>query len=121
MRPLNHSTMPLVLSGSWAWSAGVRCPAPRTVNSNYGLPAGSRSCWQTGGPVNSLPLSVSSLVILIGQVLCSAFQEGLCTGGCLVGLELHEHPALPDRWPRTIAPLRFVLHLGQITSTSMCT
>ena len=42
-------------------------------------------------------------------------QEGLRTGSCLVGLELHEHPARgPVDSHEQVAPAALVLHLGQI-------
>ncbi len=53
-----------------------------------------------------------------GLVQC--LEEGLCTGGCLVGLELYKHPTRgPVDGHEQIAPLRFVLHLGQVLHIHM--
>ena len=42
-------------------------------------------------------------------------QERLGTGGCLVGLDLHKHPACsPVDGHKQIAPFRLILHLRQI-------
>ena len=47
--------------------------------------------------------------------LVQRLQEGLRTGGCLVGLELHEDPARgPVDGHEQIAPAVLVLHLGQV-------
>ena len=68
MRPLNHSTMPLVLGVLGLVS---RCSMPSSWHSwsNSWWPLGSRSRLANSRSVNSLPLSVNSLLILIGQAL----------------------------------------------------
>ena len=74
MRPLNRSTMPLVLGGLGRVN---RCSMPSSWRngSKAWLPLGSRSLLTNRRSMNSLPLSVSSLVILIGQALCSALRN----------------------------------------------
>ena len=51
------------------------------------------------------------MLILIGQALCNALTKACA----LIGLELNEHPACgPVDGHEQVAPLRFVLHLGQV-------
>ena len=66
MRPLNRSTMPLVLGVLGLVS---RCSMPSSWHSwsNSWWPLGSRSRLANSRSVNSLPLSVNSLLILIGH------------------------------------------------------
>ena len=85
MRPLNRSTMPLVLGVLGLVS---RCSMPSSLHnwSNSWLPLGSRSLLANRRSVNSLPLSVSSLVILIGQALCSALRKACALAAVLLAL-----------------------------------
>ena len=79
------------------------------VATGFALPAGKQS--------------VCELLAVVGQQLVDpdraglvkCFEKGPGTGRCLVGLELHEHPARgPVDGHEQVAPLRFVLHLGQV-------
>ncbi len=67
MRPLNHYRRGLVLGVPWAWSAvlyaQLLAQLVELMVATRSLPAGKQ--WS----VNSLPLSVNSLLILIGQAL----------------------------------------------------
>ena len=67
--------------------------------------------------------AVRELLAVVGQQLgdpdrtglVQCLEEGLCTGGCLVGLELHKHPACsPVNGHEQVAPAALVLHLGQV-------
>ena len=67
--------------------------------------------------------AVCELLAVVGQQLgdpewtglVQCLQEGLRTGGRLVGLELHKHPARsPINGHEQIAPAALVLHLGQV-------
>ena len=84
-------------------------PVELMVAAGLALPAGKQT--------------VRELLAVVGQQLgdpdrtglVQCPQKGLCTGGCLVGLELYEHPSRgPVDGHEQVAPLRFVLHLGQV-------
>src|SRR6218665_1778378 len=96
MRPLNLSTMPLVLGVLGLVS---RCSMPSAWHnwSNSWLPLAWRSPLANSRSVNSLPLSVSNLLILIGQALCNAFMKA-CAPAALVAhlgqvFHIHVHVA----------------------------
>ena len=64
--------------------------------------------------------AVRELLAVVGQQLgdpertglVQCLQKGVRTGGRLVGLELHEHPACSSvNGHEQVAPLRFALHL----------
>ena len=89
MRPLNRSTMPLVLGVLGLVS---RCSMPSSWHSwsNSWWPLGSRSRLANSRSVNSLPLSVNSLLILIGQRM----RQGLPA----LALDLDHFKKINDTW-----------------------
>ena len=67
--------------------------------------------------------TVRELFAVVGQQLVDPdrtglvqrLEEGLCTGCCLVGLELHKHPTRsPIDSHEQVAPAALILHLGQV-------
>ena len=83
MRPLKRSTMPLVLGVLGLVS---RCSMSRAWHSrsNSWLPLGLRLANRRS--VNFLPLSVKSLLILIGQALCRALRKAGALAALLLAL-----------------------------------
>ena len=81
MRPLKRSTMPLVL-GVLGLVNRFSMPSAWHSRSNSWLPLGSRSRLANSRSVNSLPLSVRSLLILIGQALCRALRNARALAAC---------------------------------------
>ena len=77
----------------------------------------------TGLALSGCKEPVRELLAVVGQQLVDfdraglvqSFEEGFCTGGRLVGLDGHKHPACgPVNGDKQVAPLGLVLHLGQI-------
>ena len=65
--------------------------------------------------MNPFPLSVSSLVIWIGQALCNASRELRALAALLSLFHLHKHPALcPINSHKQVASQDLVSHLRQI-------
>src|SRR6218665_868806 len=85
MRPLNLSTMPLVL-GVLGFVSRCSMPSAWHNSSNSWLPLAWRSPLANSRSVNSLPLSVSNLLILIGQALCNVFRKDCALAAVLLAL-----------------------------------
>ena len=116
IEPLHHAV------GSWgswgSWGSGLGQPVlnPQLLAQSFELMV---AAWL------ALPASkqaIRELLAVVGHklddsertCLVQCLQEGMRTGGCLVGLQLHEHPGgRPVNSHEQIAPAALVLHLGQ--------
>ena len=81
--------MTRALSPAWTQAPGERPPQEPELRldcSKAARPLGWRCRLANSLSVNSLPLSVSSLLILMGQALCNAFRNALALAALLLVL-----------------------------------